>query len=105
MWDYQSDLLIIAYKAQTFEKMVLKILLATLSLSSLVSCLPQRGSGDTPLCSEYPGYREKLLKFEVNFFFLTHEKKMQIKFYDVCRYAGYAARTILFTYDTIENAL
>jgi len=35
--------------------MVLKILLATLSLSSLVSCLPQR-SGDTPLCSEYNGY-------------------------------------------------
>merc|ERR1712226_1277994 len=56
VWDYQSDLLIIAYKAQIFEKMVLKILLATLSLSSLVSCLPQRGSGDTPLCSEYPGY-------------------------------------------------
>jgi len=35
--------------------MVLKILLATLSLSSLASCLPQR-SDDTPLCSDYPGY-------------------------------------------------
>ena len=61
-WEYQSDLLIICLKRhkileKIIKKMVLKILLVTLSISSLVSCLPQRGSDDTPLCSEYPGYR------------------------------------------------
>ena len=61
-WEYQSDLLIICLKRhkileKIIKKMVLKILLATLSLSSLVSSLPQRGSGDIPLCSENNGYR------------------------------------------------